>query len=116
MGSRYNTTEEQELRDIDYKRVYFEKFDKGRKQFIKKIATLNIDYPTFDIVSSIEYENYVWALGDRYYKLSAAFYGDPTYWWVIAWFNKKPTESHLKVGDVIRVPKSLGSILSAIGY
>ena len=55
-------------------------------------------------------------MGDRYHKLAEAYYGDATYWWVIAWFNKKPTESHISPGDVIRIPTSLGSILSAMGY
>ena len=55
-------------------------------------------------------------MGDRYYKLAASFYGDARYWWIIAWFNKKPTESHIKVGDIIRIPTSLGDILAAMGY
>ena len=55
-------------------------------------------------------------MGDRYYKLADGYYGDSRYWWIIAWFNKKPTESHIKVGDIIRVPTSLGDILSAMGY
>jgi len=116
MASRYNRTEIQNLSDLDYKKVYKEKFDSNRKQYLRKLQTINIDYPTFGDLLDIDYENYVWTLGDRYYKLSANFYGDPNYWWVIAWFNKKPTESHLKIGDVIRIPKSLGEILTAMGY
>jgi|TARA_R110002020_G_scaffold192518_1_gene392689 hypothetical protein len=116
MGSRYNRTDNQELSDLDYKKVYKDKFNNNRRQFIKKIATININYPSFEEMLDLDFENYIWTVGDRYYKLSTAFYGSPNYWWVIAWFNKKPTESHIKVGDVIRIPTSLGSALTAMGY
>lgn len=116
MVSRYNRTEIQRLDDLDYKGVYREKFNQNRKLFLRKLQTINIDYPTFDDMLEIDYENYVWTLGDRYYKLASAFYGNANYWWVIAWFNKKPTESHLKVGDVVRIPKSLSDVLTAMGY
>lgn len=114
--SRYSRTENQQLADRDYKEVYPEKFDDRRKFFINKIATLNIRYPTFDDILAIDYEDYVWSLGDRYYKLAQTYYGDTRYWWVIAWFNKKPTESHLKVGDIVRIPKSIDTLLSTMGY
>lgn len=116
MASRYNKTDNQNLRDLDYKAVYRDKFDNNRKEFISKIATINIEYPSFDEMLSLDYDDYIWTLGDRYYKLASKYYGDPTYWWIIAWFNKKPTENHIKIGDVIRVPTSLGDVLTAMGY
>ena len=39
------------------------------------------------LFDSIATYNHVWRWGDRYYKLSVNFYGDPQYWWVIASFN-----------------------------
>jgi len=36
-------------------------------------------------------------------------------WWVIAWFNKLPTESHIKLGDVIYIPMPLNEILKIYG-
>ena len=33
-------------------------------------------------------------------------------WWVIAWFNQAPTESHLVIGDTIEVPISIEQALS----
>tara|TARA_R110001592_G_scaffold153162_3_gene381285 strand:- start:2735 stop:3085 length:351 start_codon:yes stop_codon:yes gene_type:complete len=116
MASRYERTEEQNLNDLDYKSVYTEKFDKNRRSYIPIIQTININYPTFEEMLELDYVDRVWTMGDRYHKLAEIYYGDPTYWWVIAWFNKKPTESHIKPGDVIRVPTSLGSILSVMGY
>ncbi len=116
MASRYDQTDNQNLNDLDYRSVYREKFNENRRQFLPKIATINIEYPTFDEMLDLDYEDVVWTMGDRYYKLAAAYYGDPTYWWVIAWFNKKPTESHVNIGDVIRIPTSLSDVLTAMGY
>jgi hypothetical protein len=54
---------------------------------------------------------HIWKTGDRYYKLAAAYYGRPQLWWVIALYNQKPTEGHLKRGDVIKIPTSLDLLL-----
>ena len=54
---------------------------------------------------------HIWKTGDRYYKLAAAYYGRPQLWWVIALYNQKPTEGHLKIGDVIKIPTSLDLLL-----
>ena len=56
-----------------------------------------------------------WSLGDRYYKLAHQYYGDAEMWWIIAWYNGKPTEAHLKIGDVIQIPTPLWKIRSAYG-
>ena len=56
-----------------------------------------------------------WTIGDRLYKLAAKHYGDPSYWWVIARFNNKPTEAHFKVGDVVYIPLPRESILEMYG-
>ena len=110
MTSRYSKTRPQELNDLQYKQVYPEKFENYRKSYLLKKETLNINYPTFNDVLGFDYEIHVWGVGDRYYKLASRYYGDPTYWWVIAWFNKKPTESHIEVGDFIRVPLPLNQV------
>ena len=114
--SRYSTTPEQMLEDTDYKRVYLDKFDKHKKQFLLKQATLNIKYPSFSDILSFDYASHIWALGDSYYNLAYQHYGDAKYWWIIAWFNKKPTESHVGLGDIIRIPKPVGEVLSTMGY
>jgi hypothetical protein len=116
MASRYDRTDTTSLNDIDYKRVYLDKFNNGRRQYIPIFQTLNIDYPNFEEILQLDYVDHIWSMGDRYYKLADMYYGDSRYWWIVAWFNKKPTESHIKVGDIIRIPTSLGDILSAMGY
>lgn len=114
--SRYSNIDTQQLEDTDYKRVYSDKYDNNRKKYISKKATLNLEYPSFDEVLEFDYDVHVWKLGDRYYKLAERFYGNASYWWVIAWFNKKPTEQHVGVGDLIRIPLPIGQVLTSLGF
>jgi len=60
-------------------------------------------------------DTHVWKYGDRYYKLSAKYYGSPIYWWVIAWYNGRPTEADLRTGDLLEVPVNLESALRTLG-
>ena len=54
---------------------------------------------------------HIWTLGDRYYKLAYKYYQDPTLWWVLGWFNQKPTDAHVSIGDPIYIPIPLDDIL-----
>jgi len=58
---------------------------------------------------------HVWATGDRYHKLSAIYYKNPKYWWLIAWYNQTPTEAHVKVGELIYIPMPLERALASYG-
>lgn len=60
--------------------------------------------PTVEDIANINTIGYIWKTGDRLYKLAETHYNDPKLWWIIAWFNDKPTEAHFKVGDVIQIP------------
>ena len=80
--------------------------------FIRQFRTPQLAYPTVEQVRSLQKVGHIWTLGDRYYKLAHKHYGESQYWWVIAWFNKKPTEAHVSLGDTIYVPLPLHSILS----
>jgi len=84
---------------------------------IKQFNTPKMFYPT-DIQARQNFTTikHIWGTGDRYFKLADEFYEDPTMWWVIAFYNQKPTESHVKLGDVIYIPTPLESILYSIGY
>ena len=56
--------------------------------------------------------DHVWRRGDHFYKLAAQYYGDATYWWVIAQFNYRPTEAGLSFGDVVLIPTPLDQLLT----
>jgi hypothetical protein len=32
-------------------------------------------------------------------------------WWLIGWYNQKPTEAHFKIGDTVLIPLPLEEIL-----
>ena len=58
---------------------------------------------------------HVWTVGDRFYKLAHKHYGNSKYWWVIAWYNKRPTESHVQLGDLVFIPQPLEDVLRYLG-
>ena len=60
-------------------------------------------------------DSYIWSVGDHFYNLAAKYYGDPTYWWVIAWYNGYPTEADISPGAIIDVPINLEEALKALG-
>jgi nucleoid-associated protein YgaU len=89
---------------------------RGLKQ-IKQYSTPKMFYPR-DVNSAANFDTlkHIWGTGDKYFKLADEYYQDPTMWWVIAFYNQKPTEFHIKLGDVIFIPVPLESILYSIGY
>lgn len=95
-----------------------EQYDKlFEKRGIKKIVQYrspSANYITDEELALIECHNVSWYSGLSFEKLASEFYGDPTHWWVIAGFNRKPTESHVEMGEVIRVPKSLADALRVV--
>jgi nucleoid-associated protein YgaU len=80
--------------------------------FIDIYGTPKLAHVTKKQVVNLKLVGHTWRVGDRYYKLAHKYYGDPEMWWIIAWYNQKPTESHLKVGDTITIPLPLDRILA----
>ena len=64
--------------------------------------------------NSINVIKHMWTTGDSYQKLSQIYYDSPSYWWVIGWYNSKPTDSHNKLGEVISIPFPLQLILQVV--
>jgi|TARA_R110000824_G_scaffold11740_2_gene51400 hypothetical protein len=60
---------------------------------------------------SLVNEQHTWNVGDRYWKLASKFYGSSDLWWVIAWYNQKPTDAHVKIGDTIAIPMPIDRVL-----
>ena len=108
MGTRYNNRQITRNKNKLYKK-HFE--DRNVTQ-IRQFRTPELSYPTPDEIRQLNVLTHVWKTGDRYYKLSFEYYGSSKYWWVIAWFNQKPTESHVKYGDVVFVPSPLDKLLN----
>jgi hypothetical protein len=96
---------------INRSRLYKTKAKGRNLNFFRHLST-----PTFNSVSPEEINelniiDHIWVVGDRYFKLADKYYGDPEKWWIIAWFNKKPTDAHVKAGDRIHIPLPLEKIL-----
>tara|TARA_R110000744_G_scaffold180181_2_gene299234 strand:- start:503 stop:838 length:336 start_codon:yes stop_codon:yes gene_type:complete len=102
------------INDIETYKLYLKK--RGLNH-VKQYSTPKMFYPT-DIQAKTNFTTIkrIWGTGDKYFKLADEYYDDPTMWWVIAFYNQKPTESHVKLGDIVYVPTPLESILYSIGY
>jgi hypothetical protein len=94
--------------------LFQEVFRKRNVKFIDHYSTPVMREITSEMSSKIEQISHVWSLGDRYYKLAYKYYGNVSWWWVIARFNNRPTESHNSIGDVIMIPVPLADVLSLV--
>ena len=97
--------------------LFYEKkfIDKGIKN-IEQYPSPRFFYPSIEQKQNLPIEKYIWKQGDSLEKLSAKYYGDIQYWWVIAHYNQKPTEQHFTVGDIIIIPTLLGTVVKILGY
>ena len=92
--------------------LYQEMLEKRGISRVTMYTSPYLNYPSPEQISNtIKRVGHLWKVGDRYWKLANEFYGDSRLWWVIAWFNKKPTESHVKLGDIIQIPFPLDIVL-----
>tara|TARA_R110002074_G_scaffold379808_1_gene558214 strand:+ start:588 stop:926 length:339 start_codon:yes stop_codon:yes gene_type:complete len=89
-------------------------FEDRGVNYITQYSTGRLKYPSVNQIKTLKRVQHIWVVGDRYYKIASRFYGNPTYWWVIAHYNKKPTEGDLSPGDIIYIPMPLEKILNFI--
>jgi nucleoid-associated protein YgaU len=85
-------------------------------KYINHYETPKFDYPSAGEIRNFKTEQHVWSTGDRFFKLAHQYYDDSTKWWVIAFFNQKPTEFHVKLGQTIFIPYPLEAVLFHMGY
>ena len=96
---------------INSNKLYSQKKKDRGVGFFRQFGTPKLKKVTAEEFGQINALPRIWRLGDRYYKLAHEFYGSSEYWWLIAWFNDKPTESHLKIGDPVYIPVPLNDAL-----
>tara|TARA_R100001509_G_scaffold154456_1_gene116106 strand:+ start:477 stop:821 length:345 start_codon:yes stop_codon:yes gene_type:complete len=109
MGKRYNNRRVLTNRD----EIYENSIEKRNRKQIRQYNTAKFTYPTLTDLNNITKVPHVWKVGDRFYKLAAQHYGNPTYWWILAYFNQTPTEADLRLGDVMFIPFPLERVLRA---
>jgi nucleoid-associated protein YgaU len=83
---------------------------------VDQYSTAKFKFPSDGEIQNFSTIRHIWGTGDRYYKLANQYYGDPELWWIIAFYNQKPTEFHLSLGDVVFIPTPLETVLYHIGY
>jgi len=107
MASRYDSREIA----LNNNKYYRELMKNRDVPYITQFRTARLKHPSVREINNLELIGHIWTVGDRFYKLAHEFYGDPELWWVIAWFNRTPTEGHIKQGDLIHIPLPLDRLL-----
>jgi len=72
---------------------------------------------TFEGLQNFEFElleEHIWTKTDKLFHLSRRYYGTNDFWWVIGLANKKPTDAHFNIGDVVIIPSKPSRFLEAI--
>jgi len=84
----------------------------GRQvSYIDHFDTAKMGWPSDEMLGILIIDNEYWATGMRFYKLADKYYGDPSLWWILPWFNQKPLESDFLPGDLIMIPRPLDILL-----
>jgi len=91
---------------------YMDNFMDKELRFINQYDTMSMMPITLGSGLSVDNLTHIWSHGDRLWKLSEQYYGNPNYWWLIAWFNRKPTENHFSIGDTVIIPAPFETALS----
>jgi len=99
-------------KNISYKYRTSSLFNKRGLKEVEQYQTAHLKYPESDTLSEIIQNTRVWAPGTKYFTLAGEFYGNPEYWWVIAWFNLRPLETDWQPGDIVIIPTPLETVLS----
>ena len=92
--------------------------DQFRARSVERInhySTTKFKYPTAEEIGKLNIVSEEWKLGDRLYKYAYKHYGDVNLWWIIAWFNKKPTENDFEIGEEVLIPFPLEKIIKYFG-
>jgi hypothetical protein len=111
--SRYKKINIVKNNDADYKKVFNTRF--GTNGLVQTTTT-TFRTPTEDELLNISYITATWSLGQRLYKLAYQYYGDASYWWLIALYNNISTEAELQFGQTIKVPVPLDTVLNLYGF
>ena len=110
MASRYDNARP----FVNTEEIYQEFFEDRDVNYIRQFRTGMLRHPTVAERASLQRRNHIWKVGDRLSKLAYHYYGDASLWWIIAWYNQRPTEAHFQIGARIKIPTPLSSVLSIL--
>lgn len=96
---------------INRSELYDQMAEERDAKYFRQYETPEHRYPTAEEIRELKIQKHVWKSGDKFYKLAHEYYGDSNLWWVIAWYNKTPTESHVSLGSVLSIPNPISKVL-----
>jgi len=111
MTSRYSTTRIGINDSPEYENILKERGVKRIEQYF----TPKMRYLTAEEINSLNVVAHIWTTGDRFYKLAHDYYNDARLWWLIAWFNRTPTEADLSLGDMVNIPLPADRVIELLG-
>ena len=95
---------------------YYEPLRKTRDvKSLTHYTTPVLRNPTVRQRAKMNTDKHIWKYGDRLYNLADRYYGDPTFWWIIAWWNGYGIEADIKNGAVLTIPLDLTSAIKILG-
>ena len=104
MSSRYINRHTVQNSQFSYREI----MNSRDKTTIVHYRSPDFNLPDREVMQSeLNFELHEWKVGDRYWKLASVYYGDPSFWWVIAYYNSAPTENHVACGEVLQIPMPL---------
>ncbi len=107
MSGRYKSSQTKFNNSMLYRKL---RKARGVTQGLIQYKTNRKRQPDIEEVGTFNNIMHIWGTGDRLYKLADEHYGKPELWWIIAWYNGKPTEGHISVGDALYIPKPLDKV------
>lgn len=72
------------------------------------------DPKSLEFKEKIQLHHHIYSVGDNLCKIAHKYYGDARLWWILAWYNTKPTDFHCKIGDTIKIPVPLEEVQEQI--
>ncbi len=90
--------------------LYKEKIRQRGVPYFRHYSKMKINYVPAEDMGALTIVDHIYVTGDSLSKLAFDYYGDTSYWWILAAFNKKPIDNLIKLGDTIHIPFPLEEI------
>ena len=85
--------------------AYRDFFNRTGEESVRHYALTLLGDPSLEsYLGDTSILQHIYVVGDTLSKIAHKYYGDPMVWWVLAWFNGKPTDFHCVIGDTINIP------------
>lgn len=106
--------EKREIFSNDHK-LYSNYLKDKNLNLVRHYGKMTLNTLTEEELADLTILDHIWKTGDKFYKLAAKYYGDTRYWWVIAFFNKKPMDNFCTPGEIINIPTPIEEVVYYIG-